>query len=84
MELPVLKWGNSAGLRLPSTLLKQVDASIGSTFEVSVTEHGVLLKPKHRVRYKLADLLKQCDHKQPLPKDLLDWENINPVGQEKE
>ena len=83
MELSVLKWGNSAGLRLPATLLKQVDASIGSTFDVTVTKNGVLLKPKRRVSYKLSDLLKQCKQNQPLPQDLLDWEKSEPVGNEK-
>lgn len=77
MKLNIQKWGNSAAIRLPSAMLAQIGATIGDTIEVDPNAFR-LAKPK----YKLADLLAECDKQSPPPGELADWESIAPVGNE--
>jgi antitoxin ChpS len=77
MKLKIQKWGNSAALKLPAKMLSKIGATIGDTVVVDPEAFRVV-KPK----YKLADLLSQCDHNAKAPTDMAMWENMNPVGQE--
>ncbi|MGZ8261677.1 MAG: AbrB/MazE/SpoVT family DNA-binding domain-containing protein, partial [Methylotenera sp.] len=56
MKLKIQKWGNSAAIRLPATMLTQIGATIGDAVEIDPKAFHVA-KPK----YKLADLLAQCN-----------------------
>ncbi|MGZ8984414.1 MAG: AbrB/MazE/SpoVT family DNA-binding domain-containing protein [Methylotenera sp.] len=77
MKLKIQKWGNSAAIRLPATLLAQIGATIDDTVEIDPEAFRVA-KPN----YKLADLLAQCNKNAPPPTDLASWESISPVGAE--
>jgi antitoxin ChpS len=77
MKLNIQKWGNSAAIRLPSAMLAQIGATIGDAVEVN-PEAFRLAKPK----YKLADLLAQCNKNAPPPADVELWEAMQPVGAE--
>lgn len=77
MKLNIQKWGNSAAIRLPATMLTQIGASIGDAVEVDPKAFHVA-KPK----YKLADLLAQCDENVQAPLDMSSWEVSSPVGAE--
>lgn len=77
MKLNIQKWGNSAAIRLPAAMLTQIGASIGDAVEVAPEAFRVA-KPK----YKLANLLAQCNTNAPPPADLAAWEAISPVGAE--
>jgi antitoxin ChpS len=77
MKLRIRKWGNSAAIRLPAKLLKQIDAAIGDAVEVDPQALRVA-QPK----YKLADLLAQSNKNAPPSIDLISWESINKVGAE--
>ena len=77
MKLNIQKWGNSAAIRLPASMLSQIGASIGDSIEVDPAMMKVA-KPK----YKLADLLAQCDKNAPPPADMAAWEAMAPVGRE--
>lgn len=81
MELSIQKWGNSAAVRLPATLLDQVHLTLGDKLVVEVRPDGIMLAPA-RPRYSLEDLVAQCDPKAPIPEDLADWSNARPVGRE--
>ncbi|CAL8475876.1 AbrB/MazE/SpoVT family DNA-binding domain-containing protein [Caballeronia sp. S22] len=81
MELSIQKWGNSAAVRLPATLLDQVHLSLGDRLTVEVRPEGIVLAPA-RPRYSLEDLVAQCDPKAPLPEDLAAWNDTKPVGRE--
>ncbi len=35
-----------------------------------------------RKKYKLADLLAECDPNAPMPEDLVEWDRMIPVGKE--
>ena len=77
MKLNIQKWGNSAAIRLPAAMLTQIGATIGDAVEVDPTAFRVA-KPK----YKLADILAQCNKSAPPPADMAAWESTAPVGSE--
>jgi len=55
------KVGGSVMLAVPPAFLDQLHLQAGATVGLAV-EHGCLVvKPKARVRYSLAELLAQCD-----------------------
>ena len=60
MELSIQKWGNSAAVRLPTTLLEQLKVALGDKLSVEVRPDGVMLKPAVH-KYSLDELLAQCD-----------------------
>lgn len=77
MKLNIQKWGNSAAIRLPAAMLSQIGAAIGDAVELDPTALKVA-KPK----YKLADLLDQCDENASPPADVAAWDAMAPVGNE--
>ena len=81
MELSIMKWGNSAAVRLPTELLSMLKVALGDKLSVDVRPEGVMLKPK-RPFYSLDDLMSQCDLSAPEPADLGVWGRIKPVGRE--
>jgi antitoxin ChpS len=81
MELSIQKWGNSAAVRLPATLLELVHLSLGDKLTVEVRPEGIVLTPA-RPKYSLEELVAQCDPKAAMPEDLAAWNNLKPVGRE--
>lgn len=77
MKLSIQKWGNSAAIRLPATMMAQIGASIGDAVEVDPDAFRVA-KPK----YKLSELLAKCNKDAPPPADMTAWENSGQVGLE--
>lgn len=84
MEVKIQHWGNSAAIRMPSTLLKQMGLTFGDMLQVvSATAEGLTMKPaKAKPHYKLADLMAQCDLNAPEPAELAAWNAMQPVGRE--
>ncbi len=77
MKLNIQKWGNSAAIRLPASMLAQLGARIGDAIEVDPATLKVA-----RPEYKLADLLAQCDKNAAPPADIAAWDSAVPVGRE--
>lgn len=84
MDVKIQRWGNSAGIRLPSTLLKQLGLGLGDQLQVvSASTEGLTMKPaKVKPHYKLSELIAQCDLNAPEPVELAAWNNMQPVGRE--
>lgn len=84
MEMQLRKFGNSTGLTLPPALIRELGLCAGQTVTLNVTpEGGVLIQPKpKRYKYTAAELNALCDLKAPMPKDLLEWNEIRPLGSE--
>ena len=81
MEVVLRKYGNSTVLAFPPGLLRDLGLKAGQTMTLDSTRDGKLtLAPKRR--YRLADLLAQCDAKARPPVDLALWDAARPVGQE--
>jgi len=83
MKTTIRKIGNSAGTILPSPVLKKLHLSEGDAIEISVKGNSIVIAPStSKPKYALKDLLKQCDSKAPKPKELKEWDEAEPVGQE--
>jgi len=81
VKLRIQKWGNSAAVRLPSTLLAKIHASVGGSLTVEVRPDGIFLSAV-RSRYSLEELVAQCDQKAPQSVDIAAWGEVKPVGRE--
>lgn len=81
MELAIQKWGNSAAVRLPATLLSQLGVALGDKLSADMRPDGLVLRPARKT-YSLADLMAQCDLTAAPPVDVAGWEGAKPVGQE--
>jgi len=81
MELSVRKWGNSAGVILPTAALENLQAKVGDTLSVEFDNQKMVVQVA-KPRYSLAQLLAQCDPTAPVPADVAEWEAMAPVGNE--
>jgi antitoxin ChpS len=81
MDVVLRKYGNSTVAVLPPALLRDLGIKAGQSMRLETTPDGrIVLSPMRR--YKLADLLEQCDPKARPPADLTLWDAARPVGQE--
>ncbi len=83
MHAKIQRWGNSAAVRLPASILKAMDLGSGDTLEIGVEDGTLILTPvKVRPRYQLSELLAQCDLSAPQDEELAAWNGSKPVGNE--
>ena len=57
MVSTVAKWGNSLAVRIPQNVAKELDLAEGIEIQISAIEGTVVIKPKHRKRYSLDELV---------------------------
>lgn len=84
MELQLRKLGNSTGLTLPPSLMRDLGLAAGQLVNLSKTaDGGLLIQPKRqRPKYTAAQLNALCNPKAPMPDDLAGWDRMKPVGSE--
>ena len=82
MELTLIRFGNSVGLTIPRALCEQLGLSAGQSVQARESGGKLIIAPRARSRYRLADMLAQCDPKAPLPVDVAAWEAAPSVGNE--
>ena len=59
MKIEVQKWGNSAAIRLPATLLREVGMELGQAVDISHVDGKLILAPQ--TNYSLDALLAQIN-----------------------
>lgn len=59
MNARVQKWGNSLALRIPRPFAAEVGLSENTEVELSLEEGRLVVRPRRRVKYDLAELLAQ-------------------------
>ena len=78
MNTTVQKWGNSLAVRIPRSVAQDVHLHQGSVVDIVLVAGKIVVKPRRRQRYTLAQLLqgvtKRTRHAE------LDWGGR--VGQE--
>jgi antitoxin ChpS len=84
MELQLRKLGNSTGLTLPPSLMRDLGLAAGQLVTLNKTaDGGLLIQPKRkRPKYTAAELNALCNPKAPMPDDLAAWDRMKPVGSE--
>jgi len=58
MRAAVKKWGNSASIRIPKTILTAVDLDLDDSVDVREERGLIVIEPLRRKEYDLAELLK--------------------------
>lgn len=57
MEVIIKKWGNSAAVRLPATVMKAAKIALDQSVEVRAEDGRVVIEPTHHHEYRLSDLV---------------------------
>ena len=78
MRLQVKKWGNSASVRIPASLMAAARLEIDQTVDVREDNGRIVIEPVRKPVYKLEELLAEMDP-DTFP-DLVDYGP--PVGKE--
>ncbi|HTU32667.1 MAG TPA: AbrB/MazE/SpoVT family DNA-binding domain-containing protein [Candidatus Acidoferrum sp.] len=58
MRAAVKKWGNSASVRIPKTVLQAAELDLDDAVDVREESGRIIIEPLHRKEYDLAELLK--------------------------
>ena len=74
--------GGSVVMAIPQRLLELVNLQAGSTVHIDVQLGRLIVVPRKRKRYKLADLLAQCDPALPIVSEEREWVDAGAVGLE--
>lgn len=83
MRTRIRKIGNSAGMILPSVILKKLDLSEGDEIEVSENGKQITLTPnKIKPKYTLKELLGQCNKNTAVPEAVQEWDEMPTIGRE--
>lgn len=76
------KVGGSVMLAVPPAFLDQLHLQAGATVGLAVDHGCLVVKPKARVRYSLAELLAQCDASAEISAEDRAWLDSQTVGNE--
>ena len=76
------KVGGSIMLAVSPVFLEELGMGVGSSVDVALHEGQLIVKPILKPKYKLSDLLAQCDANAKISKEDLDWINNSPAGNE--
>jgi len=77
------KVGGSVMITLPPVLVDVLGLNIGEKVGLTLKDGQLIIKPKKtKPKYKLDDLLAQCDHNAEFSEKEKQWLNANPVGRE--
>ena len=76
------KVGGSVMLAVPPAFLDQLHLEAGATVGLAVDHGRLVVEPKPRPRYTLAELLAASDYSQPQPAEEHEWVDATAVGGE--
>jgi antitoxin component of MazEF toxin-antitoxin module len=84
METTIRKFGNSKGAIIPAVLLKELGLDVNDRVDAKAENGRLVIEIiKHtRPKYTLGELLAQCDENAQIPEELMDWDRLEPVGNE--
>jgi len=74
--------GGSVVVTLPKQMLRSVNLQANDTVEISLVDGHFLIEPQRRPRYRLADLIAQCDFALSSSPEESEWLHSRPIGSE--
>jgi antitoxin ChpS len=74
--------GGSVMFAIPKPMLDGLDLHANQQVGVSISEGRMIVEPKVRPRYTLAELMAQCDLDQSMTDEDREWLDAPPVGRE--
>ena len=76
------KVGGSVMLAVPPALLDILRLRTGAKVGLTIQNGRLVVEPRQRPRYTMAELLAQCNPKAPRNKQEREWLDDKPVGRE--
>ena len=76
------KVGGSVMLAVPPALLDVLRLTAGSKVGLAVENGRLVVEPRPRPHYTLAELLAASDYSRPQPPEEREWVDVPPVGRE--
>lgn len=76
------KVGGSVMLAVPPAILELLNLQAGAVVGVAVDAGRLIVEPKPRLRYTLAELLAASDYSQPQPAEEREWVDAPAAGRE--
>jgi len=76
------KVGGSVMMAVPPAILEILHLQAGATVGVAIDDGRLVVDPKPRPHYTLAELLAASDYSQPQPAEEREWVDAPPVGGE--
>ena len=74
--------GGSVMLAIPKPVLESLGLSANEKVGLRIDAGVLVVEPRPRTRFTLAELLAQCDANAPESGHDLEWEQTEPVGRE--
>ena len=74
--------GGSVVMAIPRRILELVHLQSGSQVNIDVQDGRLVVEPKTKQRYTLAELMAQCDLSQPLSAEEHEWLDAPAAGAE--
>jgi antitoxin component of MazEF toxin-antitoxin module len=79
----VKKWGNSAAIRIPVSVLQTAHIELDQDVDVREEAGRIVIEPvRARRRYTLEELVAQCDRQKRPSRQERAWLDSPPVGRE--
>lgn len=81
-KIKLRKVGGSVMFPIPKPLLESLELTSSSSLDVSVSNGALVARPQTRPKYRLADLIAQCDPAADPTAEDRAWLNDCPAGNE--
>jgi antitoxin ChpS len=82
MQTTLRAIGGSIAMTIPKAIVDELGLKADTKVELSVQDGQLVVQTRKRPKYKLADLLAQCDPNAPRDPELEEWLNAPSVGRE--
>lgn len=82
MHLKVKKWGNSASVRIPASIMAAASLQIDQTVDIREDDGRIVIEPVRKPVYTLEELLADMDYSEPISAEEREWLDAPAVGKE--
>jgi antitoxin ChpS len=82
MEVLIQRWEDSAAIKLSESLLERGDLAIGDKV-IAHVHSGAILLAKRAPKYRLEELVAQCNLQESASDACTNWENAPAAGRER-
>lgn len=67
---------------IPKAILEALSLKPNQQVGLTITDGNLVITPRTKPKYTLAELLAQCDPNAPMSEEDFAWENSPPMGEE--
>jgi antitoxin ChpS len=74
--------GGSVMMAIPKSVLEGLGLAANAKVALSIDRGRLVVEPRPRPKYSLAEIMAQCDPAAPENEDERAWQDMEPVGRE--